>query len=125
MKNREKINVAVVDDDASLCKALSRLLDAWNMNATTYPSAEAFLEDASRPAFDCLVLDIQLSGMSGFDLQDRLRGAGRAVPVVFITSHEAVETRDRALTSGAGYVRKSEPGVKLRDAIVRLVGREA
>ena len=66
MKKEKEITVAVVDDDASLCRALRRLLNAWDMRAVTYPSAEAFLEDVHRPTLDCLILDIQLGGMSGF-----------------------------------------------------------
>ena len=55
--------VAVVDDDESLCRSVGRLLRAAGIEAVTYGSAEAFLEDAKRPQFDCLLLDVQLGGM--------------------------------------------------------------
>ena len=116
--------MAVVDDDAGLCKALGRLLRGWDMRAVTYPSAEAFLEDDHCPPLDCLILDIQLGGMSGFDLQEELRRSGCALPVIFITAHDAAETRDRALKTGAAYVRKEEPGALLREAILGAVGRQ-
>ena len=123
MKNAGEITVAVVDDDASLCRALGRLLRGWGMQAVTYPSAEAFLEDAHAPRLDCLVLDIQLGGMSGFELTEELRTSGSCLPVIFITGHDTAETRERALETRAAYVRKGEPGVALREAILRVVGR--
>lgn len=116
--------MAVVDDDTSLCKALRRLLSAWEMRAVTYPSAEAFLEDFPPPPLDCLILDIQLGGMSGFDLEEELRETGCVVPVIFITAQDVAETRERALETGAGYVRKAEPGEVLRDAILQAVGQQ-
>lgn len=124
MDPERKITVAVVDDDTSLLRALRRLLSAWDMRAVTYGSAEAFLRDVRRPTLDCLVLDIQLGGMSGFDLEEALRETGSPVPVVFITAHDAAETRERALETGAAYVRKAEPGDVLRDAILHAVGRQ-
>ena len=123
MKHKREITVAVVDDDASLCKALRRLLSAWDIRAVTYPSAEAFLEDVHRPPLDCLILDIQLGGMSGFELEEELRETSCSVPVIFITAHDAAETRERALETGAAYVRKAEPGEVLHDAILQAVGR--
>ena len=118
--------MAVVDDDASLCKALRRLLRGWGMRALTYPSAEAFLGDVHPPRLNCLVLDIQLSGMSGFELQEKLRASGSGLPVIFITAHDEAETRERALKTGCvAYLRKAEPGQTLREAILRAVGREA
>lgn len=65
MNAPEQTRVAVVDDDASVCRALSRLLRAEGMLAVTYPCAAAFLSDPAGAGFDCLVLDIQLGGMSG------------------------------------------------------------
>ena len=124
MKKEKEITVAVVDDDASLCRALRRLLNAWDMRAVTYPSAEAFLEDVHRPTLDCLILDIQLGGMSGFDLEEELRETSPHVPIVFITAHDVAETRERALETGAAYVCKAEPGEVLRDVILQAVGRQ-
>lgn len=116
--------MAVVDDDSSLCKALARLLSAWNIRATTYGSAEAFLQDLNRPVFDCLILDIQLGGMSGFDLEKQLRKTCCDIPVVFITAQDVAETRARALAIGAAFVRKAEPGEVLHAAILQAVSPE-
>lgn len=62
MNNRDKSYVAVVDDDASVCRSMGRLFHGAGFEPITYASAEVFLEDTKRPRFDCLVLDIQLGG---------------------------------------------------------------
>ena len=61
---------------------------AAHLQPITYLSAEAFLADTERPKFDCLVLDIQLKGMSGLELRQRLFGVMDATPVIFITAHK-------------------------------------
>jgi FixJ family two-component response regulator len=100
MSSWRNIYIAVVDDDENACRSLSRLLRAADFNAVTYPSAEAFLWDRKHPRFDCLVLDIQLGGMSGIELQRRLAAAGDATPVLFITGNDSPEIPERALAEG-------------------------
>ena len=108
---RDNVYVAVVDDDESLCRSFGRLLRTAGFQAVAYASAEAFLEDAKRPRFDCLVLDIQLEGMSGLELRRRLTAVHDKTPVVFITAHDAPEVRAEAEASGcAGYFRKNDAG---------------
>jgi len=115
------IYVAVVDDDETLCRSYARLLRAAGMQPITYASAEAFLADAKHPRFDCLVLDIQLTGMSGLDLQRQLAAAGGAVPIVFITAHDDPQARARAFASGcAGYFRKTDSGSEVLETIRRV-----
>ncbi|HEY7542181.1 MAG TPA: response regulator [Methylomirabilota bacterium] len=98
--------VYVIDDDASLLRALRRLLAAGGFRVCTFSSAEAFLESATKtPA--CLVLDVHLGGLSGLDLQEHLLASGRQIPVVFITAHDDAITRERARRAGAvDYLRK-------------------
>jgi FixJ family two-component response regulator len=117
------LRIAIVDDDTSHCRALARLLRASGMQAWTFPSAEAYLQHDGEPPFDCLVLDIQLGGMSGFELQGRLHAAGAAPAVVFLTAHEEPETIARAAQAGCAYVRKTESGQVLLDAIRSAVAR--
>ena len=69
--------VAIVEDDESLSRSLARLLRASGYHPVSYPSAESFLDDTKRPAFDCLVVDIQLEGMSGIELNEKLASVGR------------------------------------------------
>ncbi len=110
--------VAVVDDDESVCRALSRLLRAEGIQPVSYLSAEEFLADAKRPQFDCLVFDIRLGGMSGIDLKRRLQAAGSSTPVIYITAHDEPETRERAEAAGcAAYFAKTAPGTDVLQAI--------
>ncbi len=119
----KKINVAVVEDDSSVRRALKRLLRAAGLGPLIYSSAEAFLQDTARSRVDCIVLDIHLGGMSGSDLQKRLAAAGSAPPIIFITADEDPNTPERARQAGcAGYLGKPFPGDSLLDAIRRAVG---
>lgn len=118
MSGRGNNYVAVVDDDESVCRSFGRLLRAAGYQPVTYPSAEAFLEDTKRPRFDCLVLDIQLDGMSGLELRHRLAAVNDRTPVVFITAHDDPAVRAEAEASGcAGYFRKTDAGMLVLEAI--------
>ena len=116
--------MALVDDDESLCRSMARLLRAAGMQVTIYPSAEAFLADTMNSRFDCLLLDIQLQGMSGLELQMQVAASGLATPVIFITAHDEPSARDLANAAGcAGFYRKSDSGGEVIDAIRRAVSR--
>jgi FixJ family two-component response regulator len=118
--------VAVVDDDDSLCRSLRRLLRTAGFQAVTYHSAEAFLADAKRPDFDCVILDILLPGMSGIELRKQLRTEGWTIPVIFNTAHDEPEIRGRAIESGcAAYLLKTAPGEAILNAIAGAVNRAA
>jgi FixJ family two-component response regulator len=125
MSSTRNIYIAVIDDDESLCRSMSRLLRAAHLQPITYPSAEAFLADTKRPKFDCLVLDIQLKEMSGLDLSQRLSAVRDATPVIFTTAHDDPEVRAKAETSGcAGYFRKTDSGADILAAIRRVISLE-
>lgn len=79
------------------------------MQAVIYPSAEAFLADSKQPEFDCLLLDIELGGITGIELHERLGARGSTTPVIFLTAHEPEILERVPLTDGAIYLRKSEP----------------
>ena len=115
--------VYVIDDDISLLRALRRLLGAGGFRVCTFSSAEDFLESAkSTPG--CLVLDVHLGGLSGFELHDRLVAAGRRIPVVFITAHDDAVTRERARRAGAvDYLRKPFNDESLIAGINRALGQ--
>jgi len=124
MSSAGKINIAVVDDDASLCHAMDRLLRAAGFRPFIFPSAEAFLQDRELVRPDCILLDIQLGGMSGFELEDRLASSGSTIPVIFITAHDDPETREQARQTGCiAYLRKNDPGEMVLEAIRRAVKR--
>jgi FixJ family two-component response regulator len=115
------VQVAVVDDDPSLCRSLGRLLRAAGMESVAYGSAEAFLADTTQPHFDCLVLDVQLGGMSGIELGLWLAAEGSPPPIIFVTAYDDAETRGRAERAGcAAYFRKTDAGAGVLEAIRRL-----
>ncbi|MBE2215345.1 MAG: response regulator [Opitutaceae bacterium] len=114
----------MIDDDESVCRSLDRLLRTVGYRALTYSSAEAFLEDAKRPSFDCLVLDVQLGAISGLELSRRLASVKDPTPVIFITAHSAPKIREEAEAVGcAGFFRKTDPGDKVIEAIDRAIER--
>lgn len=121
MSRATPIYVAVVDDDESLCRSLGRLLRAAGIQSVTYASAEAFLADTQRLQFDCLVLDVELGGMSGIELKRQLAGAGEKTPVIFITAHDDSHARAEAEAAGCeAYFRKIDSGADVLATIRRL-----
>jgi FixJ family two-component response regulator len=101
----DTLTIAVVEDDPSFLRALGRLLGAAGFGVAPFASAEEFLASDSAAAMACLVLDVHLGGMSGFDLQQRLAAAGSPIPTIFITAHDDAITRERA-RAGVAYLRK-------------------
>jgi FixJ family two-component response regulator len=121
MSDTEPLYVAVVDDDENIGRSLGRLLRAAGMQSITYTSGEAFLADTKHPRFDCLVLDVQLGGMSGIELGRRLVSEGRYTPFIYITAHDDPEARAEAEAAGcAAFFRKTDPGADVLDAIRRV-----
>ena len=119
------IRVAIVDDDDSVCRSLGRLLGVVGMEAVVFPSAEAFVAHAEPAEFDCLLLDIQLGGMSGLELRAWLLAEGWQTPVIFITAHDDVASRREAASLGCdGFLRKTDPGTSIVEAIHRVVQSE-
>jgi FixJ family two-component response regulator len=121
MSETPPLYVAVVDDDEQACRSFGRLLRAAGLQPITYASAEAFLADTKHPQFDCLVLDIQLGGMSGLDLGRRLRAEGDRTPVIYVTAHDDAESRTGAdAVAGTAYLRKTDSGAEVLEAIRRM-----
>lgn len=117
--------ISIVDDDLSVRRALRRLVQSASYAVETFASAREFL-DASPPARPaCLVLDLCLGGMSGFELQERLAVDGAGIPVILITAHDDAATSERVRQSGvAAYLRKPFDGQMLLDAIESAVQQE-
>ena len=115
-------SVAIIDDDASANRALGRLLRGAGFEPSGFDSAESFLADPQRPTFGCLLVDIQLTGMSGLDLQRRLQSEGSHVPVIFITAHDDPGYRAEAIRRGCvGFFRKTDPGALIVDTLRRAL----
>jgi FixJ family two-component response regulator len=94
--------IAIVDDDDSVRRSLLRLVQSAGYAAEGFASARSFLDWLRQGRAACLLLDVHMSEMSGFDLQDRL-----AVPIIFITAHDDAMTQKRIAKSGAvAHLRK-------------------
>jgi FixJ family two-component response regulator len=110
--------VAVVDDDPSMLNALVRLLASYGFESAAYESAEAFWESDDVRNATCVVLDINLPGMSGIELRHRLEKMDPRLPVIFMTAHDDESTRIAAKAAGCvAYLRKPFPAQVLLDAI--------
>lgn len=114
--------VCVVDDDVSLRRALRRLITGAGFSVDTFESAEAFLSAQRDVDTACLVLDVNLGGLSGFELYERLAASGRSIPVIFITAYDNPSYRERALAAGAvAYFRKPFDDEPLIEALHRAM----
>ena len=82
----EKKQIYIVDDDESVCRALSLLLDTYGFGVQTFASATEFLNSVLKHAPGCLVLDVHMAGMDGFALQQKLNSNGFRIPIVFISA---------------------------------------
>jgi FixJ family two-component response regulator len=96
-----KATIFIVDDDPSIRLALENLLSSIGQQVESYAAAQDFLRDCPRNPAGCLVLDVQMPGLSGLDLQSELRHAGIHLPIIFLTGHGDIPTTVRAMKAGA------------------------
>jgi FixJ family two-component response regulator len=112
-------NIVIIDDDALVRQALGDCMESTGYAVESFSSAEEFLASASAQNTACLILDIQLPGISGLELQDRLIGAAHRVPIVFVTAQGAQANRDKAMRQGAsGFLSKPFR----REDLLKIVG---
>lgn len=110
--------VAIVDDDASVLKALKRLLSTRSLTAEIYDSGAQFLASLAEQIPDCLILDLQMPNMSGLELQQKLVSRGIRIPTIFVTAHSDAATRGRCEATGAvAFLAKPVPHDALFAAI--------
>jgi FixJ family two-component response regulator len=93
--------ISVVDDDNSVRDSVGGLLRSVSFGVLVFASAEEFLSSDRARETDCLILDVRMPGMSGFELQSRLVASHPEMPVIFITAHGDEQLRSRALKGGA------------------------
>ena len=123
--SKPRLKVAVVDDEQSICVALQRLIRSANMEVKTYPSGGEFLDSLENAWPDCVVLDLHMPKLTGFDVQARLAQIGARVPVIVVTGHDTPESRARALANGAAaYLLKPVDDQMLLDAISAAIPGE-
>jgi FixJ family two-component response regulator len=102
--NKIRPVIAIVDDDVTTCRAMKRLLCLFGMEMDTFASGQGFIDLLEvTPSFepDCVILDFQMPGLNGLQVQERLAGIGRDIPVIFITGADDDWIRKQALASGA------------------------
>ena len=93
--------ISLVDDDESIRRTTTLLIESFGFHAAAFESAERFLKSEQLHKTCCLVIDVQMPGMNGLQLQSHLAEAGCKTPVIFITAHDNKEARQQALLAGA------------------------
>jgi FixJ family two-component response regulator len=93
--------ISVVDDDESIRRTTTRLIESFGFRAAAFESAEMFLSSGPPHETSCLIVDVQMPGMNGFQLQSQLAAAGCRIPIIFITAYDDKESRRRAMQAGA------------------------
>jgi FixJ family two-component response regulator len=93
--------VAIVDDDQSIQSALKDLMESAGLSALCFGSAEEFLESEERNQAACLIADIRMPGMSGLELQAKLKAEGSRIPIIFITAQGDAKMKMQAMKAGA------------------------
>jgi FixJ family two-component response regulator len=110
--------IAIVDDDELFRRSIERLLKSIGFRVETFESAEAFLQDGDMDGTACAVLDMRLPGMSGRDLQQRLRARGQPTSVVFVSAHNEPEIQASVLRAGAvAFLKKPFEDTALIEAL--------
>jgi FixJ family two-component response regulator len=118
--------VAIVDDEESVRRALGRLLRSAGYDVQPFASGTEFLHSLPRSRPQCVVLDLRMPQMTGFEVQEALAQARSSVPVVIITGDDSPESRELTLGRGArAYLRKPVDEAMLLDAIQNAIGRPA
>jgi FixJ family two-component response regulator len=116
--------VYVVDDDLSFVTAIARLLRAGGYSVKTFDSAIGFLKDTPVEQSGCVIVDLQMPGLSGLELQDALRQMNNALPLVFLSGHGDIPSSVRAMRQGAeDFLTKPVKKEALFDAVQRALAR--
>jgi FixJ family two-component response regulator len=114
------LTLVVVDDNAHVLRAVSRFLRSYGHAVHAFESAEAYLARSCQA--DCAVIDIELPGISGLELEARMRQDGRGIPVVFITAHDELDTLTAVQQTHRPLLKKPLDQNGLLDAIARAIG---
>jgi len=113
-----KKNVFVLDDDESVCRSLKTFLITYDFEVKTFNSAQSFFDAVPNDELGCLVLDIHMPGLDGWETQKKIIESGSKRPVIFISAEKQENAVDRALKAGAvGFLQKPFNGQVLVDLI--------
>ena len=92
--------IAIIDDDESVRVAMGGMIESFGYAPVTFESANDFLKSDKLPDASCLILDVQMPGMSGLELHSELIASGRRIPTIFVTAFPDKRVRDRAMRAG-------------------------
>jgi len=121
----QKPLVVVVDDDPGMSRALARMIEAGGMTPVIHGSAESMLAAGHRAAA-CIVIDVQLPGMDGFQLYETLAARGNRTPIVFISASEEAEAQAREIHDPlVTFLAKPLSGLTLLETLQALVDKAA
>ncbi len=93
--------ISVVDDDEAVRRTTTLLIESFGFRAAAFESADSFLRSGHLHDTSCLIVDVQMPGMNGLQLQSYLAAAGREIPIIFITAYDNKDSRQRAMQAGA------------------------
>ena len=125
LREPEAVFIAIVDDDPSVRKGLQRLIRSAGWRAETFASAQEFLTRSRAESPNCVLLDLQLPGVSGLDLQKRMAEVGLETPIVFLTGHGNIPASVQAMKAGAvQFLTKPVDEQELLQAIEEAVERD-
>lgn len=118
-------SVLIVDDDPSICAALSRLFKSVGLAAQSFGRAREFLDQAPNLRAGCLILDLRLPDLSGIEVQAELTRSGIGIPVIFLTAHGSSYMRAKALQAGAlGFLEKPVQDQALLTLVFKAIERD-
>lgn len=118
--------VFVIDDDAGIRASIQGLLKSVGLRSECFETAEQFLQRKSSDGPSCIILDVNLPGISGMDFQQELRNAGLQIPIIFLTAHGDIPMAVKATKSGAvEFLTKPVPKPQLLDAIHRALALDS
>lgn len=118
--------VFVIDDDAGIRASIQGLLKSVGLRSECFETAEQFLQRKRSDGPSCIILDVNLPGISGMDFQQELRNAGLQIPIIFLTAHGDIPMAVKATKSGAvEFLTKPVPKPQLLDAIQRALALDS
>lgn len=117
--------VAIVDDEESVRRTTKRLIESFGFRAAAFESAESFLNSGHLNDTSCLIVDVQMPGINGLQLQSQLAAADCRIPLIFITGYDNAESRRRAMQAGAvAFLAKPFTDERLLKAIGAALNHE-
>jgi FixJ family two-component response regulator len=115
--------IYVIDDDESVRRSFERLLRSAKLDAKTFSCAEEFLNSLRKSETGCIIMDLRMPGLTGFDLQKKIASQGIRMPVIVISASDDAQSRERARELGAvAFFRKPVDDQALLDAIFWAIG---